>query len=183
MIYYTTANTQNDLEGILTLQKTNLAKNLPQEEVQSQGFVTVDHSYEQLKKLNDCEKHIIAKDGDKVIGYLLAMTQEAKTDIPILFPMFSEFNKILYKGKTIPDYSYLVVGQVCIDKQYRGQGILPNCYAVYKEYYSKKYDFAITEIASTNVRSLNAHRKIGFHEIHSYSGPDNTEWIVIVWDW
>jgi hypothetical protein len=76
-----------------------------------------------------------------------------------------------------------VVGQVCIDKQYRGQGILPNCYAVYKEYYNKKYDFAITEIASTNLRSLNAHRKIGFNEIHSYSGPDKTEWIVVVWDW
>lgn len=183
MIHYTTANTESDLKGILSLQKANLAKNLPQAEVESQGFVTVDHSYDQLKKLNDAEKHVIAKDDEKVIGYLLAMTQQAKSDIPILFPMFSVFDNIIYKGKRISDYNYLVVGQVCIDKQYRGQGILPNCYAVYKDYYSKKYDFAITEIASTNLRSLNAHRKIGFKEIHSYPGPDKTEWIVVVWDW
>ena len=183
MITYTTANTQSDLEGILTLQKANLAQGLTMEEIQSQGFVTVNHTSDLLKKLNDYEKHVIAKYNEKVIGYLLAMTQKSKLDIPILFPMFSVFETIFFKGKKITDHNYLVVGQVCIDKEYRGQGILDHCYAAYKEYYSNKYDFAITEIANTNLRSLNAHKRIGFKEIHSYIGPDKTEWIVVVWDW
>ncbi|HEV8504803.1 MAG TPA: hypothetical protein VGQ53_05370 [Chitinophagaceae bacterium] len=61
MIVYTTADSKNDLQGILDLQKQNLAAGLPLDEIQSQGFVTVDHSYEQLQKLNDYEKHVIAK--------------------------------------------------------------------------------------------------------------------------
>jgi ribosomal protein S18 acetylase RimI-like enzyme len=183
MIIYKTADKQSELEGILSLQKINLTESLSTEEVQSQGFVTVNHTYEQLKKLNDYEKHIIAKDGDKVIGYTLAMTQNSKSDIPILIPMFNIFNEVMYAGKKINAYTYIVVGQVCIDKAYRGQGIVDNCYTAYKKHYRNKYDFAITEIADTNVRSLNAHYRIGFKEIETYKGPDSTKWVIVLWDW
>lgn len=183
MIIYTTADSKSDLEGILSLQRENLAQGLTPDEIKSQGFVTVSHSYDQLKKMNDHEKHIIAKADDKVVAYLLAMTQHSKSDIPILLPMFEVFDAISYKGKKITDCNYLVVGQVCIDKAYRGQGLFDNCYAAYKKYFSQKYDFAITEIASTNPRSLNAHKRVGFQEVDSYVDPDKTKWIVVVWDW
>ena len=52
MISYTKSNSTTDLEGILGLQKSNLVKVLTSQEMQSQGFVTVDHTFEQLKKLN-----------------------------------------------------------------------------------------------------------------------------------
>jgi GNAT superfamily N-acetyltransferase len=183
MISYTTANSKSDLEGILKLQKSNLPRSLNSDEIQSQGFVTVDHTYDLLKKLNDHEKHVIAKDLDKVIGYVLAMTKQSKFDIPVLFPMFDVFDTVLYKEKRIPEYNYILVGQVCVDKEYRGQGIFDNCYTAYREFYKDKYHFAITEIANTNTRSLNAHKRIGFQEIYSYSGPDKTEWIIVLWDW
>ena len=75
------------------------------------------------------------------------------------------------------------MGQVCIDKEFRGLGILDNCYIKYKENYLNKYDFAITEIAGTNSRSRIAHNRIGFKEINTYLGPENTEWNVVVWNW
>jgi L-amino acid N-acyltransferase YncA len=183
MIIYTTANSEDDLNGILTLQKINLAPSLTTAEIESQGFVTVDHSYDQLEKLNHYEKHIIAKDNDKVIGYLLAMTKRSRLDIPVLIPMFELFDAVYYNDKKICKYNYLVVGQVCIDKAYRGQGILDRCYAAYRQHYRPKYDFAITEIATTNVRSLKAHKRIGFKEINIYVSPDETEWSVVLWDW
>ena len=183
MITYTTANSINDLEGILDLQKRNLAGSLTKDEIQSQGFVTVDHSYDQLEKLNDQEKHVIAKDDEKVIGYLLAMTKRSRFDIPVLIPMFELFDTVSYNGKKISEYNYLVVGQVCVDKAWRGKSILDQCYAAYRQHYSIKYDFAITEIAATNLRSLKAHRRIGFKEINTYRSPDKTEWIVVLWDW
>lgn len=183
MILYTTANSKNDLEGILNLQKRNLARGLTKEEIQTQGFVTVDHSFEKLEVLNDYEKHVIAKDNEKLIGYLLAMTKRSRFDIPILVPMFELFDTLSYNGKLISEYNYLVVGQVCIDKAYRGQGILDHCYETYRQHYSTKYDFAITEIATTNPRSLKAHKRIGFKEINIYTSPDSTEWSVVLWDW
>jgi len=183
MIIFTTSNSKNDLFGILDLQKINLALNLNSDEIQSQGFVTVIHTYNQLSKLNAYERHIIAKDNGKVIGYLLAMTEHSKCDVPILVPMFNIFNLSTYKDKKIVDCKYIIVGQVCIDKAYRGQGILDKCYATYKEYYGDKYDFAITEIAKSNKRSLKAHKRIGFKEIEKYTSPDDTEWVIVVWDW
>ena len=153
------------------------------EEIKSQGFVTVHHSFEQLCRLNDLEKHIIAKDNDRVVGYILAMTKQSKLELPILVPMFNVFEIILYKHKLIAVYKYLVVGQVCIQKEYRGLGLLEKCYATYKKYYGDKYDFVITEIAATNSRSLNAHKRIGFTEIHAYTAPDKEEWIIVLWDW
>jgi L-amino acid N-acyltransferase YncA len=183
MITYTTADTATDLEGILKLQKANLARDLTHEEIQSQGFVTVDHTFAQLKKLNDAEKHIIAKDKDRVVAYLLAMTKDCRQDIPILFPMFEVFDSIRYNNRKVSECNYLVVGQVCVDKQYRGQGILDRAYAAYRDHFSSKYDFAITEIAATNTRSRNAHQRIGFREVHSYRSPDGVEWVVVIWEW
>jgi L-amino acid N-acyltransferase YncA len=183
MITYTTSKTISELEGILHLQKLNLPQQLNAAEINSQGFVTVDHSYESLEKLNDYEKHVIARDGDKVIGYVLAMTKESKHDIPILIPMFDLFDTLSYQEKKISAHNYIVVGQVCVAREYRGQGILDDCYATYKKFYGHKYDFAITEIANKNRRSLNAHKRIGFKEVHSYTGPDQIEWVVVIWDW
>ncbi|MFI5185205.1 MAG: GNAT family N-acetyltransferase [Chitinophagales bacterium] len=183
MIVYTTATTENDLRGILNLQKANLKINLPDDEITSQGFVTVIHGFDDLKKLNEIERHIIAKEENSVIAYLLAMTARSKNDIPVLVPMFEMFSKISFAGRSIAHYNYIAVGQVCVSKNYRGQGVLDNAYLKYKNHFKNKYDFAITEIASTNQRSLNAHKRIGFTEIHRYKAQDETEWVIVLWDW
>src|SRR5579871_2684642 len=183
MITYTTSKTEKDLLGILELQKNNLPDNLSQEEISREGFVTVVHDFDALKKLNDIEQHVIAKDGDKVIAYLLAMTTKSKNEFPVLFSMFENFEKIAFHGKTFSDYHYIVVGQVCVAKDYRGQGVLDNCYAEYKNQFKSKYDFAVTEINIKNQRSRSEERRVGFHEIHQFTTTDNVEWSIVVWEW
>jgi hypothetical protein len=133
--------------------------------------------------MNDIEQHIICKDNEKVVAYILAMTAKSKNDIPVLFPMFEIFNKIIYKGKPVADYDYMVVGQVCVHKNYRGQGIFDRCYEAYRNCFKNRYQFAITEIASANLRSINAHKRIGFSEIYAYTAPDLKEWSVVIWSW
>ena len=183
MIIYTLAATDKELSAIIYLQQQNLPQSLAKEEIAAQGFVTVSHTLEGLQKMNAYEQNLIIKDEDKVVGYLLAMTKRSRTDIPILIPMFEVFDKIIYHNKNISDYNYLVVGQVCIDKSYRGQGLLDEAYKAYKKYFNSKYDFAITEIAITNQRSINAHKRIGFTEIHKYVDANNVAWSVVIWDW
>lgn len=183
MIQFSIAETSSDLVAILDLQKANLAASLTPFEIQSQGFVTVTHKYDELSALNELENHIIAKEGDKVIGYVLAMTKASATALPVLEPMFEVFDQIKYQNKPVSNYRYLVVGQVCIDKQYRGKGIFDQIYTAYKNRFQSKYDFAITEIAATNLRSQKAHQRIGFKELHRYFAPDQTEWSIVIWDW
>lgn len=183
MIVYTTAERDKDLAGIIDLQKRNLPANLGEDEIKSQGFVTVVHSTDDLRKMNAIEPNIIAKKNDTVIAYLLAMTAASKKDIPVLIPMFDMFEKIQLHNKPVSKYNYLVVGQVCVDKAYRGQGVLDDCYTAYRDHFRNKYDFAITEIAAKNLRSINAHKRIGFYEILKYAAPDKEEWSIVIWEW
>ncbi len=183
MITYTTSASDKDLLEIIELQQSNLANNLTSEEIQSQGFVTVSHSLEDLKKMNGFEQNIIARENNTVIAYLLAMTEKSKLDIPVLIPMFEMFDKAKWNGKPVAAYNYIVVGQVCVDKSFRGRGILDNCYEAYKQHFKNKYDFAITEIATKNHRSINAHKRIGFTEVLKYFAPDGEEWSIVIWDW
>jgi hypothetical protein len=183
MIVYTTAKTARDLIKVLELQKNNLPQNLTEEQKATQGFVTVIHSLETLQKMNSIEQSMLARDNNRVIGYLLAMTRASKNDIPVLIPMFDAFDNVMYGNKKISGYSYMVVGQVCIAEGWRGQGILDECYAEYRRHFKGKYDFAITEIHVTNRRSINAHKRIGFETIHIYRDPAGEEWEIVLWDW
>jgi hypothetical protein len=97
--------------------------------------------------------------------------------------MFNTFDKLEYKTKPLKHYNYIVVGQVCIAKEYRGVGIFDGMYKEYKNLLSKKYDFALTEIDTTNLRSINAHKRIGFELLHNYTSTDGKNWDIIIWDW
>ena len=180
---YTTSQDDNDLKGILNLQRSNLAINLEQAEIDSQGFVTVLHRMEDLQKMNGIEQHVIAKENDTVVAYLLAMTEKSKFDIPVLVPMFELFENIQYKNKPLSQFNYMVVGQVCVDKKFRAQGVLDKCYDHYINRFRTRYDFAVTEIAISNQRSLNAHKRIGFKTIHEYVAPDGENWAIVLLEW
>lgn len=183
MIHYKRAESDEELKAILQLQRENLPSALSREEKSTQGFVTVAHSEEQLKTLNEIEPHIIAKDDDNVIAYLLVMTAESGNEIPILQPMFELFGHVPFAGRTVSDFHYVVVGQACVARPYRGKGVLDACYAYYRKSLQGRYDFAVTEIAATNLRSLRAHERIGFTDIHHYTAPDGIEWVMVAWNW
>ena len=182
-LVYTTSKSDKDLLGILELQRKNHPANLLAEEISTQGFVTVIHSLENLRNLNVIQPHIICKNNGKVIAYLLAMTAKSKNEIPVLIPMFKIFERLIFKEKPISEYNYVVVGQVCVDKNYRGMGILDKCYLEYKFHLKDKYDFAITEISSRNLRSIKAHKRIGFSEIYKYASQNQEEWSVVILEW
>jgi predicted GNAT superfamily acetyltransferase len=183
MINITTSSTSQELDGILKLQKQNLKKDLTAEQIKEQGFVTVSHSLEDLEKMHRYEPNIIAKDGEAIAAYVLGMTEQSKNDIPRLLEMYESFDHIIYQGKSVAAYRYIVVGQVCVGQDYRGKGLFDQCYKAYKDYFKPKYDFAITEIASINLRSMNAHKRVGFKIIYTYTDSSDVEWDVVVWDW
>jgi GNAT superfamily N-acetyltransferase len=178
--HYIAAASDLELQGILSLQKENLQQHL---DSLDQGFVMVCHQLADLQKMNNITPHIICKSADKVVAYVLAMTKACKGDIPVLLPMFEQFDQLTYNGSLISEYDYMVVGQICVGKDFRGQGIFDNLYTAYKKLYQHNFSFAITEIATRNSRSLRAHFRIGFREIHRYLAPDGEEWAIVLWNW
>ena len=162
MITYKHTSTDKELEQILKLQQANLPKNTSKEERKVQGFVTVEHNFDVLKQMHNVYPHTIAVSDDKVVGYVLSMSIKFGSSIPVLVPMFEEFKK-----HNIAE-DFIVMGQVCVDKEYRGKGVFRGLYSKMAETFSNKYNRIITEVDKLNTRSLNAHYAIGFSDITEY---------------
>lgn len=182
MLNVSTATGIDDLRQILNLQKENLIRNLSKDEMQSQGFVTVNHTLQMLQQMHDMAPSIIVKDNDKIAGYALTMLRAFSKMVPELESMFQKIESLEWKNKRINEYSYYVMGQICIDKPYRGQGLFDLLYQKHREVYQPKFDFIITEVATRNLRSLNAHKRVGFETINIYK-DELDEWAVVIWDW
>lgn len=158
------ADSLQQLEQILDLQQNNLAGKLSNEEKEKEGFLTVEHGLDLLQRMNNVCGHIIATEAELVVGYALCMDPCFSDEIPVLQPMFAQL------AKTMPaEYNYMVMGQVCVAKAYRGKGIFRGLYSHMKQMLKLRYDGIITEVDSSNLRSLSAHKAIGFINIGTYS--------------
>ncbi|EAY27638.1 GNAT family N-acetyltransferase [Microscilla marina] len=181
-LVYTTLHGPQEIKQLLALQQRNLPVNISTSEAHEQGFVTVEHDFELMQAMNSTEAHIIAKDGDTVVGYCLVMLESFQDRIPVLQPMFDLFGNLSYRQKPLSDYCFFVMGQVCIDKAYRGQGVFDGMYAQLGQVYGSKYDFVVTEVATRNQRSIKAHARVGFQLLHQYTDPRGEAWDIILWD-
>lgn len=161
-LIYTTATTTEELIQILSLQEMNLKSSVSDLEMEQEGFVTVHHTLDVLTRMNNACPHIIAKDGDKVVGYALSMTDDFKDEISVLRPMFTELENVNIKN-------FITMGQICVAKSHRKLGIFRGLYNAMKIASYSKYDAIITEVDATNTRSLGAHYAVGFKKICTYN--------------
>ena len=172
----------SELTGIRALQALNLRKNIDAETALSQGFLTAAYTMDYLQAMHDASPSIIAKDGDDVVGYVLVATKEVRNGHDLMADLFNVIDTKYYKGKCLKEVKYVVVGQLCVAKDYRGQGLVKRMYDYYQDCYAAAYEYLITDVAQANTRSLNAHKKSGFIVIDTlvYAGID---WDIVLWDW
>ena len=177
---YTYPESSDDFRKIVELQKKNLPVNISEVEAKDQGFVTVQHTAALLKSMNDLGGHALAKVGEQVVGYALFMSKELEQTIPLLSPMFEQFKKVNFNGSSLYDCNYFVMGQVCIDKDFRSQGVFGGLYDFLKQKNKDKYNYIVTEVATRNTRSIRAHKKVGFELANVYRVEEGEEWAIVV---
>lgn len=182
LFYTTTVTSTEELLQVLELQQQNLKQHISEEEKKEQGFVTMSYTQNILEAMHEKLPSIIVKEDDRVIGYALAFAIDDNFSYPSLGSMFKIFKNLTWKNKSLRAYRYYLIGQICIDKKYRGKGFMELLYGKHKEIYQSRFDFVITEISTSNLRSLRAHERIGFTTIHTYR-DDLDEWAIVLWDW
>ena len=168
-IDYTRARTKAELQQILRLQEDNLKGGLSASEKEREGFVSVVHTLELLEAMNKVCPHILAKSGDEVAGYALCMHPDFSDAIPMLRPMFKKVRSLID-----PSHRFVIMGQICIDKPWRKQGIFRGLYASMRQELKGEFDSIITEVDDTNQRSLTAHLAVGFRSLEVYWSGDRT---------
>lgn len=178
------ATSDDDIVGIYELHCNNLKHNISIQERETEGFVTAVYDIELLLLMKDVNPSIIAKDAEsnKVIGYALVFSKELKGKHLLLDDLIDTIDKLNYKDDVLANSNYLIVGQLCVAKGYRGLGIVQELYKYYKQIYSENYQYLLTDVARDNPRSLKAHLKSSFEIISTISFDDNI-FDVILWDW
>lgn len=182
MITIELSDLAGDLERIIALQAANHASALPSEQGAADGFVTMRYTAAQLRAMCGAYRHVVAKSDGVVVGYALVMLKECRATFPFLDAMFRDAEAGFLDGHALLGKPYFVMGQVCIDKTFRGKGIFRALYRALREQMRAQFDLVVTEVSTRNARSMAAHRGIGFRSVKDVE-DEASEWRVIAWDW
>jgi GNAT superfamily N-acetyltransferase len=180
MITLAVASSDRHFEQILDLQRRNHIHALSLEVQDREGFVFAQHSVPLLRRMAAELPQAIALDGDVVAGYCLSLAASLRAELPVLSPMFEHFDRCAYRGRPLSAHKFLVGGQVCVDRAYRGRGLLARLYEHVRQSAPQDYELCVTEISVRNQVSTRAHLRMGFEPISTYS-DEGEEWVVAAW--
>lgn len=166
---------KQDIEGILALQEKYLYRNLNEEERKG-GFVTTPFTVPQLEEIITQNGIFIAENEEnQIISYAFAGSWKYFEQWEIFNFMVSRFPKLSFNGSKITTENSFQYGPVCIDKKYRGKGLLNQIFEEMRMEFYKKYPISVTFINKINVISEKAHtRKLGWIIIDEFEFNNNT---------
>ncbi len=174
-----TQATVKDMEGVLALLKANHVSSMTEEEKKN-GFVTTNMNEEQFIRLVEEEDGVtIAKDGDKIVAFALAASWDYWKEWPLFQYMIEILPENSYNGETLTTKNSYQYGPVCVDKNYRGQGIFEKVFFASLENMEKRFPYMITFVNKVNPRSFAAHtRKAHMDEVMDFSWNSNNYWML-----
>ena len=172
----------SDIFGVLELQEENLYKNLSEEELKG-GFVTTPFTAHQIEEI--IEQHglyVCVNEQESVIAYVFAGSWDYFSQWEIFNVITSRFPKLSFGNDPITTNNSFQYGPICIQKDYRGQGIINEIFETMRLVFVDKYPLSITFINNINVISKRAHtNKLGWEVIDTFEFNNNT-YIALAFD-
>jgi predicted GNAT superfamily acetyltransferase len=83
--------------------------------------------------------------------------------------MMARFGVAKFEDRSLANWATIITGQVCVYKTSRGLGIFERLYEELWQLTPAQYKLAIALVATSNPRSLAAHKKIGMSEVHQFA--------------
>lgn len=171
--------TDVDFEAILKLQDANLVWNLSEEQACKDGFLSARYCAEDFRNMNRDGALVVAEDADRIAGYACAFAQPFNAGAPLLAAMITEFPKLTFLGRPLHGAHTCIYGPVCVDRDYRGKGVLGGLVRELKEQLRGRFDLAAAFIAKSNTRSLAAHVDgLGMTVVGDFRFDGKPFWIV-----
>jgi hypothetical protein len=167
-----------DIGDVLALQQLYLVSNMTEEE-KALGFVTTPFSAEQLQKVISLEGLFVAKDNNKIIAYIFAASWEYFSQWAIFTHMTPMLPGLSFKEFKMADTNTFQYGPICIDKKYRGKGLINPFFDFMRVHLLKRFPVGITFINKTNVPSQKAHiEKLKWSIIGDFQFNNNNYFIL-----
>jgi hypothetical protein len=165
--------TNEDIEGILSLQAKYLLANTPENEREN-GFVTTPFTTEQIENIIDQEGLFIATIDNKVIAYAFAGSWEYFSQWAIFPFMTTRLSNYSLDNEEVTINNSFQYGPICIDSAYRGSGLFQQLFESMRIAMNKRYPNGITFINQINKRSYEAHtKKLGMKIVDEFTFNNN----------
>lgn len=145
-----------DITAILDVQAANFIGSLEDTE-RRDGFLSMQFTREQFQEMASHVGIVVAVTGDRLAGYLCASSCEFNRPFPLLAAMMQRFDAIDYRDRSLASSRVFIYGPVCIDRAYRGRGLLRRLYETLRREVSGRYDIGVGFVADDNPHSLHAH--------------------------
>ena len=164
---------QNDIDGILSLQGKYLYSKLSEEERKG-GFVTTPFTVGQIEEIIEQNGIFVAEnERDIIVAYAFAGSWKYFEQWEIFNFMVSRFQILSFNGNRITTENSFQYGPICIDKKYRGTGLLNLLFEEMRIEFYKKYPISYTFINKVNAISEIAHtKKLGWEIIDEFQFND-----------
>ncbi len=166
-----------DYQGILALQHKNQLNQLTAVEKEN-GFLSVEFTEEQFKRMNQESGIVVCKDQHIVCGYLCASSLAFNKAFTIPAAMISQCAQLHYKKQPMDHYRSIIVGPWCVERSHRGTGVFSNLWHALNKILSADIELMITFISTQNPRSLHAAKKVGLEEIATFEFNQQTFYIL-----
>ena len=158
-----------DIDNVLELQKKyHIHTILPEDK--PDGFVTTLFTREQLLALIETENGLtVAVDNRRIAAYVMSASWEYWSAWEFFRFMISRLPMLDYAGLRLGTENSYQYGPVCVDKDYRGTGVLQDIFNFSLRAMAGRYPVLVTFINRINPRSLASHtRKLGLEIVSEF---------------
>lgn len=165
-----------DIPFILTLQKKYLFDNLSDHD-KNDGFVTTPFTINQIQEVIAYKRLFVALDGEKLAAYIFTGSWKFFSQWAIFPYMTSRFPIINFNGQAVTEEKSFQYGPICIDMEYRNQGLIYLLFEYMRQELMKEFSLGITFINKQNKRSYAAHvNKLNWTVIDEFNYNDRAYW-------
>lgn len=160
---------ERDYGEILNLQTKYYLTNLTKEQRKG-GFLSTEFSMSQIAAMADDLGIFVARDEERVIGYVGTSRIDLVPRPPILDAMTESIKGAYITTRKLSKMNLFVYGPACIDELYRGLGILRRLYEAVIIHTKGLFDGGVAFISFENPRSFGAHvRGLGMKDMGQFT--------------
>ena len=171
-----------DIEKVLELHSKYQIDSIKQED-KKDGFITTAFTKEQMIDLITLEQGLfIAVENEKVVAYVMSASWKFWSRWPMFAFMMEDLPNLEYLGQKLTVQNSYQYGPVCVDKEYRGSGVLEKIFDFARENMAKRFPILVTFINKINPRSYEAHTKKLKLEVIKEFSYNNNNYYELVYD-
>ena len=158
-----------DIEKVLELHFKYQINSIKEED-KKDGFITTAFTKEQMIDLITIEQGLfIAVENERIVAYVMSASWNFWSRWPMFAYMIEDLPNLEYLGQKLSIENSYQYGPVCVDKEFRGRGILENLFEFARINMAKKFPILVTFINKINPRSFEAHtRKLKLEVINEF---------------